>query len=135
MTKIALLEAFDDFIEKVEPAWKKFNDIADDVTRGTFLEDERADPIVLGARIVEELELELGGRVVLTASRPDGEVTRALFHLTGVLETGTPSLDELLGDGDRRAHADGETDALRLLSVGAERTSNNRGVDADDLTT
>ena len=76
---------------------KKFNDITDDITRGTFLEEERADPIVLGAQIVEELELELGDRVVLTASRPDGELTRALFHLTGVMETGTPSLDELLG--------------------------------------
>jgi ABC-type lipoprotein release transport system permease subunit len=85
-------------LQAVQPEVEtQFNDIADDVTRGTFLEDERADPIVLGARIVEELELELGGRVVLTASRPDGEVTRALFHLTGVLETGTPSLDELLG--------------------------------------
>ena len=85
-------------LQAVQPEIEtKFNDIADDITHGTFLEDERADPIVLGARIVEELELELGDRVVLTASRPDGELTRALFHLTGVLETGTPSLDELLG--------------------------------------
>ncbi len=85
-------------LQAVQPELEtKLNDIADDITRGTFLEDERADPIVLGAQIVEELELELGKRVVLTASRPDGEVTRALFHLTGVLETGTPSLDDLLG--------------------------------------
>jgi len=30
MNKLALLKAFDDFIEKVEPAWQKFNDIADE---------------------------------------------------------------------------------------------------------
>lgn len=73
------------------------SDVAGDVTRGTFLGDERSDPLVLGSRIVEKLELELGDRVVLTASDPEGELTRALFHLTGVLETGTRELDERLG--------------------------------------
>jgi ABC-type lipoprotein release transport system permease subunit len=45
---------------------------------------------------VEELGVGLGGRVVLTASDVDGEVTRALFHLTGVIRTGTRALDEIL---------------------------------------
>jgi ABC-type lipoprotein release transport system permease subunit len=43
------------------------------------------------------LDLELGDRVVLTASRPDGEVTRALFHLTGIIETGFSEVDEMMG--------------------------------------
>jgi ABC-type lipoprotein release transport system permease subunit len=72
-----------------------FRDLADDVGRGKWLtESERDDPLLLGATLAEKLELELGDRVVLTASDPDGEVVRALFHLTGVLETGIPQMDE-----------------------------------------
>lgn len=70
-------------------------DLSSDVAEGTWLaEATRNDPIVLGATLVEKLELELGDRVVLTASDPDGEVVRALFHLTGVLRTGLPEMDE-----------------------------------------
>jgi ABC-type lipoprotein release transport system permease subunit len=73
-------------------------DLTEDLTEGTYLDQtERDDPIILGAEIVEKLELELGDRVVLTASRPDGEVTRALFHLTGVFETGISEIDEIVG--------------------------------------
>lgn len=72
-------------------------DPADDLARGSFLAGERSDPLVLGARIVERLELELGDRVVLTASDPEGELTRALFHLTGVVATGVRDLDEVVG--------------------------------------
>lgn len=70
-------------------------DFAKDVKEGEYLtESTRKDPLVLGATIVEKLELELGDRVVLTATGPDGEVTRALFHLTGILRTGLPETDE-----------------------------------------
>jgi putative ABC transport system permease protein len=72
-------------------------DIAEDLTEGSFLDGERSDPLVLGSRIVDKLDMELGDRVVLTASQPDGELTRALFHLSGVIETGTRELDDLIG--------------------------------------
>lgn len=72
-------------------------DFAEDLTQGAYLtESTRDDPVILGATIVEKLELELGDRVVLTATDPDGEITRALFHLTGVIETGLPEMDESL---------------------------------------
>ncbi len=73
-------------------------DLSEDLHQGVYLDStERDDPIILGATIVEKLELELGDRVVLTASDPEGEVTRALFHLTGVVETGMPEIDEMMG--------------------------------------
>ena len=72
------------------------HDYPDDLVRGTWFEDGRDDPLILGSRAVERLELEIGDRVVLTASDPDGEMTRALFHLTGIIETGTRELDETL---------------------------------------
>ncbi|MFW6192038.1 MAG: ABC transporter permease [Gemmatimonadota bacterium] len=85
-------------LQGVDPALEaRHTDPAEDLVRGTFLDGDRPDPLVLGARLVERLELELGDRVVLTAADPEGEMTRALFHLTGVLETGARGLDEVLG--------------------------------------
>lgn len=85
-------------LQGIRPALERaLYDASTDLREGTFLEDEGSDPLVLGARIAERLGLELGDRVVLTATGPDGEVTRALFHLTGVVATGTRELDELLG--------------------------------------
>ena len=43
---------------------------------------------------MEKLDLELGDRVVLTATDPEGEIVRALFHLVGVLGSGIPQVDD-----------------------------------------
>src|SRR5690606_11461604 len=69
--------------------------IAEDLAAGTFLTGDERSPIVLGYRLVARLGVGLGDRIVLTGTTPDGEVTRALFHLTGILETGTRELDEV----------------------------------------
>ena len=74
-----------------EPALR---DPADNLVSGAFLTGIEPDPIVLGSGIVRELELELGDRVVVTTSDVEGEVTRALFYLTGVFETGLREVDE-----------------------------------------
>lgn len=67
------------------------------IVEGSFLADNRRTGIVLGSRLAERLEVDLGDRVVLTGTRPDGEMTRALFHLTGILSTGIRELDEVTG--------------------------------------
>jgi putative ABC transport system permease protein len=113
-------------LQGVDPERERaLRDIAEDLTAGTFLEDERSDPLVLGARIVKKLEIELGDRVVLTASQPDGELTRALFHLTGVIETGTRELDDFLAyttvDAARRAVAmEGMLTQIGVLAHGED---------------
>ena len=85
-------------LQGIDPtAEQRLHDYRSDLVAGTWFEDGREDPIILGSRAVERLELEVGDRVVLTASDPEGELTRALFHLTGVIETGTKELDETLG--------------------------------------
>jgi putative ABC transport system permease protein len=87
------------FLQGIDPEREvALKDYAEDLKAGAFLDEAgRADPLILGSVIVEKLELELGDRVVLTASQPDGEVTRALFHLTGILETGFQEVDEMVG--------------------------------------
>ena len=87
------------FLQGIDPERElALRDLSEDLDAGEYLdESERDDPIILGSIIVEKLELELGDRVVLTATQPDGEVTRALFHLTGVIETGLKDIDEIMG--------------------------------------
>jgi ABC-type lipoprotein release transport system permease subunit len=93
---------------EIEPV---LHDYPDDLVKGTWFDDGRDDPLILGVRAVERLEVEIGDRVVLTASDPSGEMTRALFHLTGVIETGTRELDESLAlttvEAAREALGDG----------------------------
>jgi putative ABC transport system permease protein len=85
-------------LQGIDPGIEEsLHDYREDIVAGSYFEDGREDPLVLGARAVERLELEVGDRVVLTASDPDGEMTRALFHLTGVVETGLKEMDEVLG--------------------------------------
>jgi len=87
------------FLQGIDPGRElALRDFSEDVDLGEYLDvSEREDPIILGSVIVEKLELELGDRVVLTATQPDGEVTRALFHLTGVIDTGLKDVDETMG--------------------------------------
>jgi ABC-type lipoprotein release transport system permease subunit len=72
-------------------------DPARDLHEGVFLDADLGAPIVLGWRLAERLEVGIGDRVVLTGSRPDGEMTRALFHLSGTIRTGTREMDETMG--------------------------------------
>ena len=86
------------FLQGIDPAAESaIHEYRSDLIAGSYFETGRTDPLVLGSRAVERLGLEVGDRVVLTATSPGGEVTRALFHLEGVLESGTRELDETLG--------------------------------------
>lgn len=84
-------------LQGVDPvAEREFQDLSEYLTEGTYLTGDEKDPIVLGRSIVEELELELGDRVIVTATDPTGEMRRSLFHLTGVLTTGSKLTDSSL---------------------------------------
>ena len=109
-------------------------DYSEDLVAGTWFDGARDDPLVLGARLVEQLELELGDRVVLTASGPDGEMTRALFHLTGILETGLREADETIGLTTIQAARDALGHASLLTQVGVTAAPNTEvGALADSL--
>jgi len=61
---------------------------------GTFLGGDDPLAIVLGRRTVEDLRVDLGDRIVLTATDIHGEPVQALFRLGGVLESGSAALDQ-----------------------------------------
>jgi ABC-type lipoprotein release transport system permease subunit len=77
----------------VPVAEREIHDVTRYLVEGTWFESEREDPIILGSKLVEELDLEVGDRVILTATDGDGEMRRSLFHLEGVLHTGSPLSD------------------------------------------
>ena len=74
----------------------KIRDMSTYLVEGSFLAGEEEKPLVLGSGMVEMLEVELGDKVVLTASDLDGEMTRALFRLRGIVETGSESMNDAL---------------------------------------
>ena len=80
----------------IDPAREaKLSDPARFLAHGDFLDGAGGEkrPLVLGRGLVDDLGLELGDRVVLTATDPQGEMTRALFHLSGIMETGSDMMD------------------------------------------
>lgn len=106
-------------------------DLSEDLDEGVYLtQTDRDDPIILGATIVEKLELELGDRVVLTASDPGGEVTRALFHLVGVVDSGMPQIDEMMGITTLEAAQDAISAQGMLTQIGVVMEG---GIESDSV--
>ncbi len=83
-------------LEGIVPATEaKLKDISDYVKEGDGLAATTVrSPLLLGRPVADELQVKPGDRVVLTASGADGEVTRALFHVAGIIQTGRADLDE-----------------------------------------
>lgn len=78
----------------VDPAVEKlFGNPAKYLVRGEFFLKNEESPIVIGAKTARTLNVDLGDRIVLTTTAPDGEMQRALFYLSGVLQGGI-SIDE-----------------------------------------
>ena len=102
-----------------------FDDLYGDVVEGEVFGGERDNPIVIGRDLAEDLGVGIGDRLVLTASDIDGEVTRGLFWVDGILRA-TPGqtgegrayvqFDELQ---DLLAYGDGATQlGVRLQDDG-----------------
>ncbi|MEZ4461950.1 MAG: FtsX-like permease family protein [bacterium] len=71
----------------------EFGNTARYLVRGDFFNNEDA-PLVLGAKTAKTLNVDLGDRVVLTVTDAHGEMQRALFYVSGVLQAGAASVDD-----------------------------------------
>lgn len=63
------------------------------VIAGTWFPAGDARALLLGARLVERLDIELGDKVILTAQNPAGDIVAEVFHLRGVLQSSAPEID------------------------------------------
>jgi ABC-type lipoprotein release transport system permease subunit len=62
------------------------SDFARFLAQGTYLEPNEDQPLVVGPKLARKLAVKLGDRVVLTATDHNGEVARALFRVSGILQ-------------------------------------------------
>jgi len=68
--------------------------VADDMAEGRFLEGPEDPGLILGRRLVERLETEVGKRVVVMTQDPDNEIADRGFRIIGVYEAQVASTEE-----------------------------------------
>ena len=68
--------------------------VADDMAEGRFLESADDVGLILGRRLVDRLETEVGKRVVVMTQDPDNEIADRGFRIVGVYEAPVASTEE-----------------------------------------
>ena len=63
------------------------------IVEGEFFRSSSDSGIILGARLASNLDVELGSKVVYTMTDKDGEIVSALARVSGIMRTGSPSVD------------------------------------------
>lgn len=94
-------------------AEKKISFLAGDMTAGRYLENIDDDGLIVGRRLLEKLETDLGKRIVVMTQNPQNDIADRGFRIVGVYEsdiasleetlafTGRATLQDLLGIGDQ----------------------------------
>ena len=70
----------------IHPSTEKFLSLIDDaITKGVYFESDNSRDIVIGAKLAEILEIELGDRVVVTVAQAGtGELSQEMFRISGI---------------------------------------------------
>ena len=63
------------------------------VVEGEFFESSTDGGIILGEKLASNLDVELGSKVVYTLTDKEGEIVTALARVSGIVRTGSPSVD------------------------------------------
>ncbi|MBN1822647.1 MAG: ABC transporter permease [Prolixibacteraceae bacterium] len=61
---------------------------------GSYFEDGKRNPIVIGKKLAEKLKVKLRSKVVVTLQDMQGNITGAAFRVEGIFETSNTSFDE-----------------------------------------
>lgn len=79
----------------VNPNTERHLSLIDDaVKQGTFFDGDNAQDLVIGCRLAELLEVELGDRVVITSAQAHtGDLAQELFRISGIYDFGDKSID------------------------------------------
>ena len=63
------------------------------IVEGEFFGSSTDGGIILGERLASNLEVELGSKLVYTLTDKEGEIVSALARVSGIVRTGSPSVD------------------------------------------
>lgn len=66
------------------------------ITEGAFFESSTDTGIILGATLANNLDAELGSKIVYTLTDRDGEVVSGLARISGIIQTGAKTVDSTI---------------------------------------
>jgi ABC-type lipoprotein release transport system permease subunit len=66
----------------------------ENLTEGDYLDSDLRNPVLLGERLADKLNVEVGNRIVLTFQDLDNEITSGSFTITGLFRTASNPYDE-----------------------------------------
>ncbi len=66
----------------------------ENLTTGDYLDSELRNPVLLGERLADKLNVEVGNRIVLTFQDLENEITSGSFTITGLFRTASNPYDE-----------------------------------------
>ncbi|MDH4257043.1 MAG: ABC transporter permease, partial [Gammaproteobacteria bacterium] len=76
--------------------------VADSIAAGRYLESIDDDGLVLGRKLLENLDTDLGKRVVLMSQDPDNDIADRGFRIVGVFEAELDNVEETMIFGGKR---------------------------------
>jgi ABC-type lipoprotein release transport system permease subunit len=66
----------------------------ENLTAGDYLDTDLRNPVLLGERLADKLNVEIGNRIVLTFQDLDNEITSGSFTISGLFRTASNPYDE-----------------------------------------
>ena len=74
---------------------KQVTNLYEKILEGTYFERTKRNPIVIGKKIAEKLNVNIRSKVVLTMQQMDGEITRAQFKVAGIYKISNSMYEEM----------------------------------------
>ncbi len=68
--------------------------IREGITAGEYLKNDDRGRILVGKMLADQMDISVGQRVSLAASNANGEGQEGVFTVTGLVDTGFPSIDQ-----------------------------------------
>jgi ABC-type lipoprotein release transport system permease subunit len=68
--------------------------VANDLAEGRFLESTTDSGIIIGRKLADTLDTEVGKRIVIMSQDPDNDITDRGFRVVGLFDSGVENLEE-----------------------------------------
>jgi ABC-type lipoprotein release transport system permease subunit len=69
-------------------------DIHNDIVEGTYFETGNRNPVVIGQKLAEKLDVHLGSKIVINAQDPKGDISAGAFRVVGIYKTVASEFDK-----------------------------------------
>jgi ABC-type lipoprotein release transport system permease subunit len=65
------------------------------LSEGTYFEDVKRNPVIIGSKMAENLKVKLRSKIVLTFTDANGDVTAGAFRVVGIIKSSSVNINEL----------------------------------------